>query len=225
MTKTTLIAVALCAPLLARAQAPKAEAKPAAPAAQYAVFETSAGKIGVRLLPQKAPNAVKSFVDLANGTRTWTNPATGEQSKARAYDGTLFHRVIPGFMIQGGDLLTRGAPMGATATQSGVPFGTGSPGFRFDDELEAGATPFNTPCQLAMANSGPNTNGSQFFITEGTPGHLNPRPCDAKGGLCGYVHFGEGLCGCSLVGQIARAGNSKTRLDKVVITTTPPTCK
>jgi peptidylprolyl isomerase/peptidyl-prolyl cis-trans isomerase A (cyclophilin A) len=234
MTKTILLALAALAATPALAQAPKAEAKkpapaaapaPAAPAAQYAVFETSKGKIGVRLLPAKAPNAVKNFVGLAQGTKAWTDPATGEQKKERAYDGTLFHRVIPNFMIQGGDLLSRNAPFGATATKSGLPFGTGSPGYQFDDELEAGARPFDAPCQLAMANSGPNTNGSQFFITEGTPSHLNPRACDARGGVCGYVHFGEGVCGCELVGTIARAGNDQTRLEKVVITTTPPTCK
>ncbi|HET9554987.1 MAG TPA: peptidylprolyl isomerase [Anaeromyxobacteraceae bacterium] len=233
MTKPILLALAALAATPALAQAPKADTKkpapaaaPAAPAAQYAVFETSKGKIGVRLLPKKAPNAVKNFVGLAEGTKGWTDPATGEQKKGeRAYDGTLFHRVIPNFMIQGGDLLSRNAPFGATATKTGVPFGTGSPGYQFDDELEAGTAPFDAPCQLAMANSGPNTNGSQFFITEGTPHHLNPKPCDARGGVCGYVHFGEGVCGCELVGQIARAGNDQVRLEKVVITTTPPTCK
>jgi peptidyl-prolyl cis-trans isomerase A (cyclophilin A) len=225
MTKPTVLLIALLGASSALAQTPKADAKKGAAVTQYAVFETSLGKIGVRLLPQKAPNAVRNFVELSQGTRPFNDPATAAQIKAPLYDGTLFHRVIPNFMIQGGDPLTRNAPLGATATKSGQPFGSGSPGYRFDDELEAGARPFDAPCQLAMANSGPNTNGSQFFITEGTPSHLNPRPCDAKGGVCGYVHFGEGVCGCELVARIARAGNSQTRLEKVVITTTLPTCK
>ncbi len=79
-----------------------------------------------------------------------------------------------------------------------------------------------------MANHGPDTNGSQFFITEGFGAQvpqLNPRRCDSKSGLCGYTRFGDGVCGCDLVGKIARAGNSKTRLVKVVISKQPPTCK
>ncbi|HSN91436.1 MAG TPA: peptidylprolyl isomerase, partial [Anaeromyxobacteraceae bacterium] len=200
---------------------------PAAPASQetYAVFHTSRGKIGVKLLPGVAPQAVKNFVELAQGKKAWTDPATGAKVQKPLYDGTLFHRVIPGFMIQGGDPLTREAPPGKTATASGQPFGTGSPGFRFPDEIDREARPFQVPCQLAMANSGPNTNGSQFFITEVATPHLNPKPCGAPSGVCGYVHFGSGVCGCDLVRPIALAGNSQTRLEKVVITTERPTCK
>ena len=182
----------------------------------------------MKLLPQKAPNAVANFVGLATGKKEWTDPASGKKLKAPLYDGTLFHRVIPNFMIQGGDPLSRGATLGQTATTQGArPFGTGDPGYRFADELEAaGATPFATPCQLAMANSGPDTNGSQFFITEVTTPHLNPRACQqSKTGVCGYVHFGEGVCGCELVKEIAHAGNGQTKLVKVTITGTPPTCK
>jgi peptidyl-prolyl cis-trans isomerase A (cyclophilin A) len=194
----------------------------------YAVFQTSRGTIGVKLLEAKAPNAVKSFVELALGKRAWTDPNTGQkQNKKPMFDGTLFHRVISGFMIQGGDPLSRGAELGQSANASGRPFGTGDPGSRFDDELEKPpATPFATPCQLAMANSGPNTNGSQFFITEAPTPQLNPRACpNAPSGVCGYVHFGEGVCGCEKVAEIARAGASQTRLEKVLITTKPPTCK
>jgi peptidylprolyl isomerase/peptidyl-prolyl cis-trans isomerase A (cyclophilin A) len=208
----------------ARAQAPQA----AAPGkASYAVFETSRGKIGVRLLPEKAPKAVENFVGLATGKKAWTDPSTGQKSSQPLYDGTVFHRVIPGFMIQGGDPLSRGAPVGQTANASGRPFGTGDPGFRFEDELEAPpARPFATPCQLAMANSGPNTNGSQFFITEVATPHLNPRSCpNGKNGVCGYVHVGEGVCGCDLVAPIARAGNGQTKLVKVTVTSEKPTCK
>jgi len=217
------LAVTVAAPA-ARAQAPQA---PAAEKATYAVFETSRGTIGVRLLPQKAPKAVESFVGLATGRKAWTDPSTGQKSSLPLYDGTLFHRVIPGFMIQGGDPLSRGAPVGRTANASGRPFGTGDPGFRFEDELEPPpARPFATSCQLAMANSGPNTNGSQFFITEVPTAHLNPRTCpNGKNGVCGYVHFGEGVCGCDLVAAVARGGNGQTKLVKVTITSELPTCK
>jgi len=232
------IAIAcLAAPALAQAPAkkPAPSTKPAgasAPAtpgkAQFVVFETSAGKIGVRLLPQKAPKAVENFVGLATGKKPWTDPGSGKKQSAPLYDGTLFHRVIPGFMIQGGDPLSRGGAIGQTAASNGRPFGTGDPGFRFADELEgAGATPFATPCQLAMANSGPNTNGSQFFITEVATPHLNPRACPGQSpsGTCGYVHIGEGVCGCDLVRKIALAGNAKTALVKVTVTDKQPTCQ
>ena len=194
----------------------------------YAVFQTSRGAIGVRLLEKKAPAAVKNFVELVMGKKPWTDPASGTmQNKRPMYDGTLFHRVIPGFMIQGGDPLSRGAELGQTASATGRPFGTGDPGYRFADELEKPpAAPFSTACQLAMANSGPNTNGSQFFITEAEAAHLNPRACaNAPSGTCGYVHFGEGICGCDKVAVIAKAGPGQTRLEKVVITTKQPTCK
>jgi peptidyl-prolyl cis-trans isomerase A (cyclophilin A) len=194
----------------------------------YAVFQTSRGTIGVKLLDGKAPNAVKNFVELATGKKAWTDPVSGQaQNKKPVYDGTLFHRVIPGFMVQGGDPLSRGAELGQGASATGRPFGTGDAGGRFADELEKPpAAPFNVPCQLAMANSGPNTNGSQFFITEVATAHLNPRACpNAPSGVCGYVHFGEGVCGCEKVAEIARAGAGQTRLEKVVITNKPPTCK
>jgi len=195
----------------------------------YATLETSAGKIGIRLLPEKAPRTVENFVGLAEGKKEFTDPVSHKKVKGtRTYDGTLFHRVIPGFMIQGGDPLTRGASLGARATAGGSDFGTGDPGYRFADELKAGDRPFDKPCQLAMANSGPDTNGSQFFVTEGfgdRVSQLFPRACAAPSGLCGYTHFGEGVCGCDLVARIAAAGNSQTRLVKVTISKDPPTCK
>jgi peptidylprolyl isomerase/peptidyl-prolyl cis-trans isomerase A (cyclophilin A) len=197
---------------------------PGAPAAQedlYAVLVTSRGKIGVKLLPAEAPNAVKNFVELAKGEKTWTDPKSKRPVKARLYDGTLFHRVIPGFMIQGGDPLTRGEPVG----RSYAGYGTGNPGYRFADELTFAPT-FTAPCQLAMANSGPNTNGSQFFITEVPTPHLNARACQqSPSGVCGYVRFGQGVCGCERVAEIARAGNAQTRLERVEITSKPPSCR
>jgi peptidyl-prolyl cis-trans isomerase A (cyclophilin A) len=181
----------------------------------YATFDTSAGKIGVKLLPGEAPKTVKNFVELAEGKREWTDSKTGQKVTRPLYDNTLFHRVIPGFMIQGGD------PLGN---------GTGGPGYKFENELpKPPAKLFEKACVLAMANSGPDTNGSQFFITEGygaSVAQLEPRLCvDAKGGVCGYTRFGQGICGCELVAQIARAGNSKVKLNKVVISSKPPTCK
>ncbi|MCX0244859.1 MULTISPECIES: peptidylprolyl isomerase [Streptomyces] len=115
----------------------------------YATLKTNKGDIEIRLLPNHAPKTVKNFVELANGEREWTHPATGETSKDRLYDGTVFHRVISGFMIQGGD------PLGN---------GTGGPGYEFTDEFHPDLA-FNKPYLLAMANAGPGTNGSQFFIT------------------------------------------------------------
>jgi len=238
----TLLALSLALTVLASPAAAQAPAKPApqtkkpAPTAvagskaastsatQYAVFETSRGKIGVKLLPQKAPRAVENFIGLATGKKNWSHPTKGPQSNAPLYDGTIFHRVIPGFMIQGGDPFTRGAAVGQPIPGAGG----GNPGYQFADELEAPpAAPFSTPCQLAMANSGPNTNGAQFFITEVSTPHLNPRACPGQSptGICGYVHFGEGVCGCDLVRQIAVAGNNQTKLVKVTITDKAPTCQ
>jgi peptidyl-prolyl cis-trans isomerase A (cyclophilin A) len=116
----------------------------------YAVFQTSEGKITVRLFEADAPVTVKNFIDLAEGLREWTHPATRATSKNKLYDGTIFHRVIPNFMIQGGD------PAGN---------GMGGPGYRFEDETKGSRHKFDQPGKLAMANSGPNTNGCQFFIT------------------------------------------------------------
>ena len=122
-----------------------------------ATFRTSLGDISCVLRPEQAPETVANFVELARGERAWKDPATGKETKRPLYDGTIFHRVIPDFMIQGGD------PLGN---------GTGGPGYEFADEV-GDYTVFNTTGLLAMANAGPDTNGSQFFITEGTPTHLN----------------------------------------------------
>jgi peptidylprolyl isomerase/peptidyl-prolyl cis-trans isomerase A (cyclophilin A) len=216
LASLTLAALLLGAPAAATAQA-KAEKK--SNKDTYAVFVTSRGKIAVRLLPEETPVAVKNFVELATGKKEWQDPGTNKPSHERLYDGTLFHRVIPGFMIQGGDPMSRGKPMTADPR-----YGVYGPGYKFDDELKAGDRPFDQACQLAMANSGPNTNGSQFFITEAPTAHLNPRPCSAKSGVCGYVRFGVGLCGCEKVKEIAVAGNSQTRLEKVLITNEKPSC-
>jgi len=114
-----------------------------------ATLRTNQGDIVLRLFPDHAPKTVRNFVGLAEGTREWTDPRTGQPSKEKLYDGTVFHRVIPGFMIQGGD------PLGT---------GTGGPGYKFGDEFHPDLS-FNRPYLLAMANAGPGTNSSQFFIT------------------------------------------------------------
>ena len=121
-------------------------------------FDTTLGQIRCSLFPAEAPITVANFVQLAEGTRTWTDPRTREETHSRLYDGTVFHRVIPKFMIQGGD------PLGT---------GIGGPGYQFDDETSSDVR-FDAPGMLAMANSGPDTNGSQFFITDrSTPHHLD----------------------------------------------------
>ena len=173
-----------------RESAPKATAPPSSPAAVgrwtakvdsgkdlYASVETSMGTIVVKLYPKDAPLTVKNFVGLAVGEREWRSPATGKSTRTPLYTGTIFHRVIDGFMIQGGD------PLGS---------GSGDPGYRFQDEPNAHH--FDRVGLLAMANSGPNTNGSQFFITVSTPRHL-----DGK-----HTIFGEVVKGYEVVTAISR---------------------
>ncbi len=122
-----------------------------------ATLHTNLGDIKVNLFPDHAPETVRNFTGLAEGTKEWTNPKLNAKSTAPLYDGTIFHRVISGFMIQGGD------PLGT---------GTGGPGYRFKDEPHPELV-FDKPYLLAMANAGPNTNGSQFFITVGATPWLN----------------------------------------------------
>jgi len=140
---------------------PAAAETPAAPAANpKAIFHTTAGDLTCELFPKQAPKTVENFVGLATGTKDWTNPNTRKkQHGAPLYNGTIFHRVIPNFMIQGGD------PLGT---------GEGGPGYSFEDEFSSDLR-FDVPGRLAMANSGPNTNGSQFFITEVPTPHLDGR--------------------------------------------------
>ena len=145
----------------------------------YATITTNMGAITVKLYSKDAPKTVKNFVGLATGEREWKNPATGEVKKGVSlYAGTIFHRVIEGFMIQGGD------PLG---------MGVGDPGYRFEDEFQSGKT-FDRVGLLAMANSGPNTNGSQFFITTSTPQWLNGK----------HTIFGEVVKGYEVVEAISK---------------------
>jgi peptidyl-prolyl cis-trans isomerase A (cyclophilin A) len=220
-----LLAVALMVPALALAQpkdAPKADAKSDAKAKPdekkpeagqwsakvrhgdvvYATMQTSMGDVTIKLFTKDAPKTVENFVALAAGEKGWTDPKNGQQVMRPLYDGTIFHRVIPNFMIQGGD------PLGE---------GTGGPGYEFEDEFQSGRG-FDKPCILAMANAGPNTNGSQFFITEKATPHLNGH----------HTIFGEVVKGCELVAKIARVqatGNrpaSPVVLKKVVLAEKAP---
>lgn len=124
-----------------------------------ATLHTTEGDIKINLLPNHAPKTVRNFVGLAEGTQEWVDPRTNAKKTEPLYDGVVFHRVIENFMIQGGD------PLGT---------GTGGPGYRFADEFHPELV-FDKPFLLAMANAGPNTNGSQFFITTVPTSHLNHR--------------------------------------------------
>ncbi len=153
----------------------------------YATFDTSEGQIVVRLFESEAPKTVKNFVDLAEGKREWTHPGTRQKSSNALYSGTIFHRVIPDFMIQGGD------PMGT---------GFGGPGYQFEDETKGSPHKFDKKGKLAMANSGPNTNGSQFFIT------VAPTPW-----LTGnHTIFGEVVEGQDIADKISNV--ARNRQDK-----------
>ncbi len=134
--------------------------------AQTATLHTSAGDIKINLFPNHAPKTVRNFVELAEGSKEWTHPGTGAKTTDPLYDGTIFHRVIANFMIQGGDPLGRG---------------TGGPGYKFGDEFHPELS-FDRPYLLAMANSGPGTNGSQFFITVTADELAQPQAHDLRRG-------------------------------------------
>jgi peptidyl-prolyl cis-trans isomerase A (cyclophilin A) len=148
-----------------------------------AALTTTQGTVTVRLFPDHAPKTVRNFVELAEGGREWTDPRTGAVTKGKLYDGTIFHRVISGFMIQGGD------PLGT---------GTGGPGYQFGDEIHPDLR-FDKPYLLAMANAGPGTNGSQFFITVGPTPWLNGK----------HTIFGEVIGGADVVDDISRVRTAR----------------
>jgi peptidyl-prolyl cis-trans isomerase A (cyclophilin A) len=158
-----------------------------------ATLRTNRGTVLVRLFPDHAPKTVRNFVELAEGKREWTDPRTQQSGAARLYDGTIFHRVIPNFMIQGGD------PLGT---------GTGGPGYKFGDEFHPDLG-FDRPYLLAMANAGPGTNGSQFFITTVPTPHLNRK----------HTIFGEVIEGREIVDAISHlpTGRNDRPVQDVVI--------
>ncbi|MCU0641692.1 MAG: peptidylprolyl isomerase [Candidatus Margulisbacteria bacterium] len=144
----------------------------------YAVLETSQGNITCLLYAKQVPLTVENFVTLARGEKEYTDPRTGERAQKPYYDGTIFHRVIPDFMIQGGD------PLG---------LGIGGPGYKFEDEIVTDLR-FDRPGRLAMANSGPDTNGSQFFITVAPTDWLDGR----------HTIFGQVIEGQEVVEAISK---------------------
>src|ERR1700675_3921411 len=150
----------------------------------YATFETSEGNIVCRLFDKDAPKTVANFVELAEGKREWTHPSTRKKSKDRLYDGTIFHGVIPDFMIQGGD------PQGN---------GMGGPGYQFEDETKGSPHKFDKSGKLAMANAGPNTNGSLFFITVGNTDWLTGK----------HTIFGEVVEGYDVVEKISKVARNR----------------
>jgi len=182
------LALLLSAGLATAGEKEKAVAEPL-----YATIKTSSGVIVIRLFEDKAPKTVENFVGLASGTKEWTDPRTGEKVKRPLYNGTIFHRVIPGFMIQGGDPLGRG---------------TGGPGYRFADEFSPDLR-HNKAGILSMANAGPNTNGSQFFVTLAPTPHLDNR----------HSVFGEVVQGQDVVvtiGNSPRGANDRPVKDVVL---------
>ena len=159
-----------------------------------ASFTTSMGTFKVRLMPEHAPTTVSNFVELASGRRQWRDPKTRQDTTQPLYDGTVFHRVIRDFMIQGGD------PEGT---------GRGGPGYDFEDECPPDGPTFDRPGLLAMANAGPNTNGSQFFVTVVPTPWLNGK----------HTIFGEVIEGMDVVKRIstvATASGDRPREDVVL---------
>ena len=161
--------------------------------AVYAQFETTEGNFTIRLFDQEAPNTVANFLGLAEGTKEWTDPRTNQKVTQPYYDGIIFHRVIDGFMIQGGD------PLGQ---------GIGGPGYKFADEFHQSLR-HSKPGILSMANAGPNTNGGQFFITLGPTPHL-----DNKHSVFGEVDSGMDIV--RKIGGIATGPRDRPLKDVVI---------
>lgn len=187
--KKLLLAAVLCAIVALGATADTQEKK----GPVYATLKTSMGDIVIQLFDDKAPKTVANFVGLATGTKEWIDPKTGEKVKRPLYNGTIFHRVIPGFMIQGGD------PLGN---------GTGSPGYRFEDEFSPELR-HSKGGILSMANAGPNTNGSQFFITLAPTPHL-----DGRHSVFGVVIKGQEIV--VAIGNVSRDFRDRPIKDVVV---------
>jgi len=149
----------------------------------YAKFDTTEGTFTVRLFEKEAPRTVANFAGLAEGTKEWVDPSTGKKRTGPYYDGVVFHRVINGFMIQGGDRLGTG---------------TGGPGYNFADEFHPSRR-HSRAGMLSMANAGPNTNGSQFFVTLGPTPHLDNR----------HSVFGEVVEGMEVVTKIGAVATGR----------------
>jgi peptidyl-prolyl cis-trans isomerase A (cyclophilin A) len=165
----------------------------------YATLHTSLGDIAVELFANQAPKTVANFVELATGNREWTHPATGLKSSTPLYDGTIFHRVIPGFMVQAGD------PLGT---------GTGGPGYKFGDEFHPDLS-FDRPYLLAMANAGPGTNGSQFFVTVAPTAWLN-----RKHTIFGEVADAASRAVVDAIGAVSTGRQDRPATDVVITSVT-----
>ena len=158
----------------------------------YARFVTSMGPVVVRLEEHRAPKTVANFVGLATGTQAWTDPVTGKPGSGPLYSGTRFHRIIDNFMAQGGDPLTR-------SLETSNRWGTGGPGYRFADEFHPELR-HDGPGILSMANSGPGTNGSQFFITHKATPHLDRR----------HSVFGRVVAGQSIIDAMGKVPKNRS---------------
>ena len=168
----------------------------------YARFHTTQGAIVIQLEEQRVPKTVANFCGLASGAITWKDPKTGEaQTGAPLFNGVRFHRVIPGFMIQCGDPLSR-------HTDSAGRWGTGGPGYRFDDEFHP-ELKHTRAGVLSMANSGPGTNGSQFFITEGPTPHL-----DGRHSVFGHVVTGQAVV--KMIANVPRGPGDRPTQEQVL---------
>ena len=165
----------------------------------WATLQTSSGDITCELWPKVAPITVANFVGLSEGTKEWMDPKTRKMRTDPLYNGTIFHRIIPNFMVQGGD------PLGS---------GRGGPGYKFQDEVSPTVT-FSEPGLLAMANAGPATNGSQFFITDSTPAHLNGK--HTIFGKCGNLDVMRGIINAPVADRRSNRPLTPTKVKQIVI--------
>lgn len=207
VTLWTMSALAASAPGLKKTSSKEASKVdvngiPQGEGALFATLHTTSGVIVVELFESKSPKTVANFVGLATGAKAWRHPKTGEEQKGRSlYEGTTFHRLIENFMIQGGDPFSRAADGDSSRA------GTGGPGYAFENENDP-TLKFDKPGLVAMANSGKDTNGSQFFITEVATPHLDG----------GYTIFGSVVKGFEHVPKIARTPTSQAvTIQKIVV--------
>ena len=193
ISAVAILAVALFSVSFAQAKEQKSKKEKKMKPGTYAVMETTLGTITIELYEKEAPKTVANFVGLAEGTKEFTDLKTGQKAKRPFYTGVIFHRVIPGFMIQGGD------PTGT---------GRGGPGYKFEDEFNS-SLKHDQPGRFSMANAGPNTNGSQFFITVAPTPHLDNRHT-----IFGQVVEGQDVA--NKISQVAKDGQDRPLNDMVM---------
>jgi len=193
LTAVAVLAAAFFAASFAQAKDQKPKKEKRMKPGTYAIMETTLGTITIELYEKEAPKTVANFIGLAEGTKEFTDLKTGQKAKRPFYNGIIFHRVIPGFMIQGGD------PTGT---------GRGGPGYKFEDEFSPSLR-HDKPGRLSMANSGPGTNGSQFFITVAPTPHLDNRHT-----IFGQVVEGQDVA--TKISQVAKDGQDRPLNDMVM---------